>query len=568
LPRVRAILSWNLEPPAGQPDWLPPWGNHLEADIQIAPRNDIWCWLLKHLDDLQIAIDPAKLKKLSELPLVAQVQPMVAAKPALAELVEAYGDQVEASRFAYDVVHALSLENSPAMLAKSVSVLEAAGVNVAEAINFFLVPNFNTTYEEVKCVGLNRDLSVLHAGIQIKRSTGYSGGLCTPGSQEYVAFYMDFGGGWDYMGTAAVRVHDIPGIPADGLWYNAALPVSLTAHQKAWCQTGKARVRAILSWNVAPPPNTPGHVAHWGDWQEAYVEVRPLPPGVVAGELVPYIQTVGGMPIGYIDASGYANGTAPDGLTGIDSPFDGKIEVTGLLFNAPEMPPVRYRVMVWAPSTGSYQPCIREFDTFRTVLVGGLPVDLPLTQTPNASGWLDYYPTVYEDLLGVYVPAEKGLHRVKLQMEDPVTSLIVDSNVVAFMVDKGAPTVDVEITSGTGNCGVFSQGDVLAGTFSITDEHCYSVSLSVTPADEANGTAPIIVGSGGKSSLVYKAGLTCPTTSGTWQLDTAIMDPCGYNIRIHGEDRTIVDSRWFGRERWDIEGFCLMAGEGGGGGCC
>jgi hypothetical protein len=62
--------------------------------------------------------------------------------------------------------------------------------------------------------------------------------------------------------------------------------------------------------------------------------------------------------------------------------------------------------------------------------------------------------------------------------------------------------------------------------------------------------------------------LTCPTTNGTWQLDTGVMDPCGYNIRIRGEDRTIVNSRWFGRERWDIEGFCLMAGEGGGGGCC
>jgi hypothetical protein len=570
LPRVRAILSWNLEPPAGQPGWLPPWGDRLEADIQIAPRNDLWCWIHKHLDDLQITIEPAKLKKLSELPLVAQVQPLVAAKPALAELIEAYGDQVQASRFAYDTVHALSLEASPAMLAESISFLEAAGINVAEVIDFYLAPSFNTTYEEVKCVGLNRDLSVLHAGIQIKRAAGYSGGLCTPGSREYVAFYMNFGGDWEYMGTSAVRVHDIPDIPDDGLWYNAALPVTLTDHQKAWCQTGKAKVRAILSWNVAPPPNTPGYVAHWGDWQEAYVEIRPLPAGVVPGDLVPYIQTVGGMPIDYIDASGYANGTAPDGLTGIDSPFDGRIEITGLLFNATESPLVRYRVMVWAPSTGSYQPCVREFPTFRTVIIGNLPVDLPLPRDPDANGWLDYYPTVYENLLGVYVPAEKGLHRVKLQMEDPVTSAIVDSNVVAFMVDKGKPTVDVEITSGTGNCGVFTKGDLLKGTFSITDEHCYSVGLSVTPKDEANGAVPTIDGSGGKSALVYKAGLTCPTTSGTWELNTAPMDPCGYNIRIHGVDRTIVNSRWRGRDRWDIEGFCLMADDdgGGGGGCC
>ena len=30
--RVRAILSWNEPPPAGQPDWMPPWGNVAGGD--------------------------------------------------------------------------------------------------------------------------------------------------------------------------------------------------------------------------------------------------------------------------------------------------------------------------------------------------------------------------------------------------------------------------------------------------------------------------------------------------------------------------------------------------------
>jgi hypothetical protein len=35
LPLVRAILSWNSQPPAATPDWTPVWGNVLESRIQI-----------------------------------------------------------------------------------------------------------------------------------------------------------------------------------------------------------------------------------------------------------------------------------------------------------------------------------------------------------------------------------------------------------------------------------------------------------------------------------------------------------------------------------------------------
>ena len=40
LPKVHAILSWNLIPPAGpvHVGWLPPWGNALDCHIQIKPH--------------------------------------------------------------------------------------------------------------------------------------------------------------------------------------------------------------------------------------------------------------------------------------------------------------------------------------------------------------------------------------------------------------------------------------------------------------------------------------------------------------------------------------------------
>src|SRR2546429_2310074 len=51
--------------------------------------------------------------------------------------------------------------------------------------------------------------------LTIKRPNGYSGGLCTAGSQEYVAFWVDWGSGWSYAGTTSVSVHDIGGVRSE-----------------------------------------------------------------------------------------------------------------------------------------------------------------------------------------------------------------------------------------------------------------------------------------------------------------------------------------------------------------
>jgi hypothetical protein len=49
LPLVRTILSWNAPPPADMPDWLPVWGDVLNAQIQIEETDSLHpgfdCWL-------------------------------------------------------------------------------------------------------------------------------------------------------------------------------------------------------------------------------------------------------------------------------------------------------------------------------------------------------------------------------------------------------------------------------------------------------------------------------------------------------------------------------------------
>ena len=47
--------------------------------------------------------------------------------------------------------------------------------------------------------------------------------------------------------------------------------------------------------------------------------------------------------------------------------------------------------------------------------------------------------------------------------------------------------------------------------------------------------------------------------TGTWQLDTKNMDPCGYVIRLDVWDRTIVSCDDDGWSNWASIGFCLKA---------
>jgi hypothetical protein len=604
LPRVRAILSWNVEPPPAQPNWSPTWGNRLEANIQIAPSKSFWCKVAKLFPDTLVKeIDPSILNPIPIDPPIGPFPPDPEPLPGpfppgpqpdpvpfealatpLPMLKAAYKNKVEDARVAYNVVHALKSEPTSIKAIDNVAMLVSLKIDVAKIADFIAKAKFKTTYEELVCVGLNRDLSVLHADLVVKKPSGYSGDLCTKGSREYVAFYMDFGAGWQYMGTNSVQVHDISQMPSGGLWYNVPLPVSLTAHQKQWCQTGQAKVRAILSWNVMPPANQPNYVAPWGDWAECHVEIKPFAQGqpIPGTTVLPFIESLGGMPVTQINSSGYANGQNSDGMKANDSPFDGVITLNGIIFNAPDssnpaIDRLKFRTMVKQPGASVYQESLQPFRIDVTTYNGSSTVGpVPTTQTPDSNGWVEYYPdmqattsdptlvSVDRNKLSQYVPSIAGLHRVYIQVQDSGGNNYY-SSVIRFMVDKSTPSVAIDITSGSGNCGVFAPGDTLSGTFSIADgdNHCGSVSLSVSPGGSnppANGAAPEIIGYG-KASLSYGIDLPTSGISGAWELDTTVMDPCGYNIRVHGVDRTIVHSRWVGRHVWGVRGFCLLFDE-------
>ena len=136
-------------------------------------------------------------------------------------------------------------------------------------------------YESLSCIGLNPNLDLLEATIQIHRPTGYKGGLCSGGSTEYVRFFLSYDDGvtWDDAGLAAVNVHDIPNSddcadrPTKPLTY--VLTQEIEPKRKFCGSPVLPLVRGILSWEAIPPAGDPNHLPVWGNRLDQHVQVKP-----------------------------------------------------------------------------------------------------------------------------------------------------------------------------------------------------------------------------------------------------------------------------------------------------
>jgi hypothetical protein len=567
LPLVRAILSWNNAPPPSDPGFVPVWGEVQEARIQIAPKPFLLLKDFLALTKLELSKDLAAVVDSEQA--LAVTKP----KPSLQELHHAYKDEVEPHRYLLpeieQVVASPSLTVGPELPLTKLAV--ELDLDLGAIIGALFETNGDTSYEELHCVGLNTDASALVGVLQVKRSSGYSGSLCTTGSQEYVAFWIDWGAGWTYAGTTSVNVHDLAGIPPEGLWYSVFLPVDLTAYQRP-CEQGAAtpRVRAILSWQVAPPPGNPNYVPTWGNRDETVVQVKP---GAVVGDArVPFLSRVGDMDESKIAADGKADGTTQNtGFLASDSPFGGRITMAGHISNP--VPGLKYRVMrkPHGDPDSAYAPL--------TLEPQGL--DLTLNTWDLMTGWHQTTITVHADGDGYYsfedyaffhsienstmmvwysTAADDGLTfdlRIDLSVDgNPAND--VHSNVVTVLIDNTAPTIDFDIDLGAGvDCADFDVGATFTGTYTATDEHFGRFSFEILPAGPAHGVLPSPPSG---ASVFYSGAITDPGVSGgTYTLHTAGMDACGYALILHVWDRTNVNSGAGSNYNHDAVGFCLKA---------
>ena len=590
LPKVHAILSWNLVPPPGPSNvgWLPPWGNALDCNVQIKPHPwNLFCIL----EEISVGVN----QKLKVPPLFEQIQykpiPLPDPPPlSLNELAALYTGKdaqakkisVESHRFGTtDLQTALnSGAFSDQLIANKAASWKAAGLDLSAALGALEETNANTTYEQIECLGIDDTTPErLVATFRIKRPTGYSGNLCQAGSQEYIAFWAD----WDntckfsYLGTVAVNVHDIASIPKEGLCYSAILPVDLTYHRRQCTEPKIARIRAVLSWAVAPSTTNPDVLNYWGNRLDTHVQIDP---GEVITGLPPaQIRNLGGIPVEDIDtpSSGMTLPAAvfahypgdPADAWGLSRacPFGGQVIVEGNYYL-----PYYYRVKVHkvGDPPASY-----------TVLADSFLVerwDTGFDLQTSSGGFFKFFdPALYFDrTLALWNSSGDDLWEVQLDMATAATeaSIFASSPWYRMQLDNTAPegppasplTMDIHITSGGGDCKDIGQGDLVIGYFIADDVHFGAWALSSepntvsTPSNQPVATAP----PPSPPPAPLPSTDAAPAPSGhAWSLDTAkpiAMKPCGYVVRLDVWDRTIVNSLPGEHNANNIEvGFCLRA---------
>lgn len=559
LPKVRAILSWEIMPPPN-PNWPPTWGNVLDRHIQIKPRP----WFLIDVVDL-LSLDIGKKLEIPKELAEVQLKPIPLPDPPplmVSDLVKLYSAEpaskgaklvktsVEPHRFGADEIHSslsAAALNQEVLTAK-IADWAAVGLDWASAVGAFLGTSGNVTYEQLDCLGLDYNLEWLVATFRIKKPTGYGGNLCQKGSKEHIAFWADWDDEceWTYLATVSVDVHDIATIPAGGLSYTAVLPVDLK-YQRRRCDKPKiARVRAVLSWSTLPSDTDPDAIPHWGNRLDAHVQIRPGDP-LGEGEVKPILWRVGGIRVENISnvtglttaAATFEGGFHPD----LGSPFGNKVLIKG-----PPFPGFFYRVEVRNITSGGGW----------TTLADPLEIE-PLfgpAYTKFSFGGYFTYETLFNNpdmVLYRWDTTGDDLWQIKLDIFG------VPGVVTQYIRLKNSGIEDARINIDPalgGNCGKFNVGDPLNGAFVARDPYLSSYSLGTLPF-----AAPVgqLIPTGGTIPTAPAPPPPAPPPGGNpWTLNTNGMTPCGYVLVLSVVDKAILDSVPFHHHRADpTVGFCL-----------
>jgi hypothetical protein len=552
--RVRAILSWNNPPPPNQPNWTPVWGNVRDATILVEPR--------RFIIPSEI-FEASKVKLPSQFSDIVDLEAPIPAKTKVlgaVELSALYRDKgIPAHRFAYKELAAFV--SGPTTL--SAEAFQSLYPNIAIDPNIvgalFPTTDGDISFEELMCIGLDPNAPDQLVGvIKVKKSAGYSGGPCTNGSNEYVTFWGDFDGNGTFetcLGTASVRVYDLTAIPSDGVFFAVRLPVDLAQYRQPCKQGPKVvRIRATLSWSVAAPCANPNYIPTWGNREETLINIAP-----VEQEPSGHIAILGGIPVSKInnnigdlanrglttpDAVFATNNLPPDAF-GRPCPFGGRVSAQGAPINS-----YSYIVEV-SPDASVWTPVL--FDLVVTDQFGNTSLHKADPVTKRFA-YLDFTANV-NGLLAEWDSSGDALWYVRLSVFDG-GGILQGTDTHLIQLDNTPPDASITITTGTGDCGKFPPGTLLAGSFVATDLYLGSYSLGVAPAVNAPG-----VGVPSPSSGLVN---TAPAPGGDgWTLDTTGMEPCGYIIQVVAVDRAIVNSQSVGHHSPDSAGFCLEVTAGG-----
>jgi hypothetical protein len=570
LPRVRAILSWQVVPPAGNANWPPVWGNVLNDHIQIKPRFLWFGDVLEVLSKEALKQFPPLIEEAKPFPIPLPDPPPLTL-PELAELYQTKGGgkaaAVEPHRFGLaHVQSAIATGSQDALLAANAD-WKAINLDLAAIIAALDKTKADVSYEVLECLGLEYNLDRLVATFRIKRPSGYSGNLCSAGSQEYVAFWADWNDTceWTYVGTVAVNVHDFSTIPAGGLAYSAILPVDLNAVRRPCSEPKIARIRAVLSWSTPPSTTDPDALTHWGNRLDAHVQIRPGPGG--PGNQ-PFISIIGGVGVDGIHIFGngmtkptatFALGGAPADYPwnlGRECPFGGLIIVQG--------PPVlNFKYRLWARKFA--QPATEEIVKNAFHVVNWLGVGSWITPDP-ITGYAAYMDTLsnMDQVLAHWTPPGDEKWQIRVEMATLGGIIVGTTAWHSIQLDNTAPrrkppvapfeppavTCEIHIDSG-GDCKDFTKGVTIQGHFVAIDDHVGGFTLQTLPSSMLPNS-PTTATPSTTNTASFAAG------GDEWELDTTGMQPCGYVVLLQVWDRSIVGSQPGSHNYnfYDV-GFCL-----------
>lgn len=557
LPLVRAILSWEVMPDPNTPDQQPIWGEVREVHVQVTPRPWIFPDLVPFLPELSIAKLPPYLLQQNPSPLPdpgpekALTLSEVTALYSGGEQTEVMEYEVPAHRFA--LPHLAATQAGGAVTLDSyvgpAQIAQANGLDLQAILGILESASGDTTYEQITCVGLDNNTDQIVGTFHVKKPSGFSGGPCTAGSTEYVAYWADFGSpncSFTYLGTVSVNTHDYDTLPADGLSYAAPLSVNLGQFRKNCDTPVIGRIRAVLSWGTPPSTTNPDAVPYWGNRIDAHVQLRPGQPydgtarfTIVGGVESSKVDPTTGLtlPGGHIVENGYA---LPDSC-----PFAGLVSLHGPL--DPALAGLQYRIWVRNVSAGTApSPLTSAFLVVDQYGVGSWV-------TPGAMG-LTSYPDWHSNatgMLGFFTPGGDDLWEVQLE----VGGVIVDTrrvqmdNTLNNFVNPSDPDDEADLQLFTMGACRIPKGP-LNGTFIARDKHFYSWSIGVIGGpDPTVPPTPLTVG-------ISSTTETSPSGE-PFTIDLSALKPCGYVVQLGVTDRAVVSSAWFGRTVYVNRGVCL-----------
>ena len=219
---------------------------------------------------------------------------------------------------------------------------------------------------------------------------------------------------------------------------------------------------------------------------------------------------------------------------GLESPFGGLIVVRG-----PAVGGKRYRIQV-IDSGGASQTLTEK--VWVTPQVGASHYH---TGTPD--GWFDYldYNDNFTQVLGYYRSSGDDIVTIQLEIEGDG---VVDSQVI--QLDNTRPEVAISITEPGTDCGLFGAGVLLKGIVVATDTHMGGWSVVIDGGPAGFGPVPVTTGGTGNTNT--------PATGSEWTFDTTGLEQCGYVVRVHANDRAIVNSGNHQHHRSEDVGFCIL----------